>query len=461
MANGDYGQTRSVPDSPITSASANRLAVAWEAAIPGVGQMGNAATNPIVVGDTVYVGDLMTTVRAFDLATGAERWAETAKGKMFGPTGVAVGNGKVFAPVTESGNGPATHLAAFDAGSGRQLWSTRIATPGGQVDIQPVVHGRLVMTATVGFGPGHMGVLHALDEATGEIVWTFDTIDSPDLWGNSKLNAGGGAWYPPAIDTKAGIAYWGTGNPYPFPGAPGFPLGKSRPGDNLYTDSLLALDLATGKLLWHHQAVPHDLFDRDSVLTQLVPLPDGRQVVINAGKHGRVLGFDPESHELLYDTPVGMHRNDDRSEWEGELEVLPGGVGGVTTPMAAADGVLFASVVNAPITYKPDESSTGFGVKLGSYDSQLVAIDAATGRVLWDVPLPGDSFGGATVVGDLVFTSVFSGKILAFDRATGKEVWSHQADGGINGWPAVTGDMIIFPIGLGGTPKLLAFRLAS
>lgn len=459
MSNGDYGSTRSAPDSPITSETVDGLEVAWEAELPGAGQMGNGATNPVVVGDTVYVGDLTTSVRAFDLETGDERWAVEREGSMFGPAGAAVGWGKVFAPATEGGEGPATNIAAYDADDGEELWSTGITEPGDQVNIAPTVYDGLVLASSVGFPPGHRGILHALDEATGEIVWTFDTIDSDDLWGDPDVNAGGGAWYPPAIDTEAGVVYWGTGNPYPFPGTPDAPLGSGRPGDNLYTDSLLAVDLATGELLWYHQVIAHDLFDRDSMLTQLVPLPDGGQIVVNSGKHGRILGFDPDTHELLYDTAVGTHENDDVTEWEGDLKVFPGGTGGVVTPMAAADGVLFASVVNAPIVYRPDVTSLGFGTEFNTQDSQLVAVDAASGEIKWDIDLPGDSFGGATAVGDLVFTSVLSGQVLAFDRETGDEVWSHQLEGGINGWPAVADDTIIVPVGLGPTAKLVAFRL--
>ena len=119
-------------------------------------------------------------------------------------------------------------------------------------------------------------------------------------------------------------------------------------------------------------------------------------------------------------------------------------------------------MVNAPITYKgPEETSTGAGVALGKFDSRLVAVDAASGDIVWDAELPGDSFGGATVVNDLVFTSVITGKILALDRATGEIVivWEHQAPGGINGWPAVAGDKLIIPVGFGDPPVLLALGL--
>ncbi len=184
-------------------------------------------------------------------------------------------------------------------------------------------------------------------------------------------------------------------------------------------------------------------------------------MIISTGKLGRVIGLDPNGN-MLWDTPVGMHQNDDLDAFQGALEVLPGTLGGVVTPIAVADGVVYVPVVNAPITYTgPEQSSPGFESRLGSFNSQLVAIDAATGDILWDVELPGDSFGAATVVNDLVFTSVFSGLILALDRETGETVWTYQAPGFINGWPAFVEDMLIIPVGFGDPPVLLALALPS
>ena len=372
---------------------------------------------------------------------------------VFGPSGVAVGWDKVFA------NKGGTEIAAYGAQTGKELWATNLVGKGGAINIQPTVADGKVLAATSSLAkPGARGTLFALDQETGEVLWSFDTIESDDLWGHPELNSGGGAWYPPSVDLDKHVSYWGTSNPYPFPGAKGFPNGESRPGDNKWTDSILAIDLDTGELRWGHQAVAHDLFDRDTVLTAVADLDDEAQsqVIISTGKLGRVIGLDANG-KVLWDTQVGMHRNDAMTSFEGELDVLPGAAGGVLTPVAVADGVAYMSVVNAPITYAgPEESSSGAGARLGSFNSQFVAIDAAAGRILWDVELPGDSFGGATVLNDLVFTSVLSGLILALDRETGEMVWSYQAPGGINGWPAFVGDILIIPVGFGNPPVLLA-----
>ena len=132
------------------------------------------------------------------------------------------------------------------------------------------------------------------------------------------------------------------------------------------------------------------------------------------------------------------------------------------TPLAIADGTIYACVMNAPTEYAgPEETSFGLTVQLGTADSQMVAIDAATGEIGWQVDLPGDSFGGATVSGDLIFTSSFGGEILALDRATGATVWTYDAPGGINGWPAIAGDQLFVPVGMASPPQLLAFQLGG
>ena len=164
------------------------------------------------------------------------------------------------------------------------------------------------MLARLGF-PLAKPLLHALDAETGEVRWTFDTVLGDDLWGDPEVNSGGGAWMTPSIDVATGTIYWGIANPAPFPGTEAFPNGTSRPGPNLYTDSVVALDAATGELRWYHQAVPHDLFDWDLTHTLVVDLGDGEQVVVGTGKLGRVLGLDPARAAWVKPLPLvgGVH----------------------------------------------------------------------------------------------------------------------------------------------------------
>ena len=460
-ANLDLAGTRATTDSPIDSSTVDDLEVAWTFEVPDGGMAGALATTPVIVDDRVWVADLSSDVYALDLADGSEVLRIENGFGTFGPNGVAVDQRHVYvAPDTES-------VAAYDASTGEQGWRTPLTDEaGGAVNMQPLVVDGTVLAATSSLGrPGSRGTLFALGATSGDVEWSFDTIESPDLWGRPDINAGGGSWYPPAVDLDARRVYWGTSNPYPWPGLEAFPNGSSRPGDNRWTDSTLALDLDTGELVWGHQHRPHDLFDLDTALTALTTDAEGRQVVIASGKFGRVVALDPASGDVRWDTPVGVHENDDLDSFEGELTVYPGYVGGVTTPMAVADGVVYVAVVNAPtelpspsLSFEPD--APAFAVRNG----QMVAVDVDDGSIVWDVEVDGQAFGGATVVNDLVFGSTLTGELFALDRATGATTWSTQLDTGINAWPAVAGDTLVVPAGVttgDHPPQIVAYRLAS
>jgi glucose dehydrogenase len=461
-ANGDYASTRTVEDPRITSANVDDLELQWSYEAAGGAMFGNLTTTPLVVGDSVFVGDLTTKVHAIDRSTGKGRFVVGEETSIFGPTGVGVGWGRLFGTQANA-EGKGSMLVAYDAETGEEEWATDLGGNGGILNMQPSTYDGLVFASTSGYGAGTRATIYALDAETGAIVWDFPVIADEGLWGHPELNSGGGVWYPPTIDTERGIAYFGTGNPYPFPGAEGFPNGSSRPGDNKWTDSMVALDIETGELAWGRQAIAHDIFDRDSMLSARVDVEiDGedRPLAISTGKLGIVSGLDADTGEVVWRTEVGTHQNDELTEIDGPTLVYPGSLGGVQTPLAIADGTIYACVMNAPTEYAgPEETSYGLTVQLGTADSQMVAIDAATGEIAWEVDLPGDSFGGATVSGDLIFTSSFGGEILALDRATGATVWSYDAPGGINGWPAIAGDQLFVPVGMASPPQLLAFQL--
>lgn len=458
----DYANSRARTDSTITTATIERLEPAWSVPLPGAGAYGNASSTPVIVGNTVFVQDLGSNVRAIDLKTGAVRWTHRYDTFQIGPNGPAVGYGNAYVA-----NGP-NEIAALDMGTGKELWSTDITTTETDgVDIQPTVVAGLVLAATVPislkgqYQGGDRGKLWALDAKTGEKVWTFDTIKSPDLWGNPELNSGGGAWYPPAVDVERGLVYWAVANPAPFAGTPEFPKGSSRPGPNLYTNSVVALHVRTGKLAWYHQGVPHDLFDHDLQLAAMWKPRDGQDAVIGTGKLGRVIVLDPDTGTRRSDTPVGIHRNDDPETFDAPTEVMPGFFGGVLTPPAVADGVVYTAVLNAPSKEEPNVNHNLGGTELGTMPGEVAAVDVRTGKRLWSTPIDGDPLGGALVLGDLVVTGTFQGNVVALDRGDGHIVRTFAAPGGINGWPAATRDTIVWPIGMGKTPSLVAYRLAA
>ncbi|UCE85992.1 MAG: PQQ-binding-like beta-propeller repeat protein [Deltaproteobacteria bacterium] len=461
LPNRDYANRRATTDSPITSANVAELEVAWRFPTPGFGGFGNLSTNPIVVGDAVYLQELSSEIHALERATGAPRWQKTMQLFSPGPNGVAVGYGRLFAA---NGQG---EVVAFDAATGEELWrQTLRRTRSEGIDIQPVVFDRRVYVSTVPislgglYAGGDTGVLHALDVATGAVLWSFDTVDSPDVWGNPSVNSGGGAWYPPAIDAERRITYWGTGNPAPFPGVPDFPNGTSRPGPNLYTDSALAIDSASGELLWYHQVLPHDLLDHDFMLIALAEVA-GEPVVVGAGKTGTVHAFRADTGDELWKVPVGEHFNDTLDAYPigAKLLVSPGIFGGVITPFAIADGVVYVPVLNFATPYQGDLFDLFPFAGLESATSEVVALDLATGATLWTRDLPRPNFGATTVVNDLVFTSTYDGTLYALDRASGATRWTDRPGAGINAWPAVAGDTILFPAGVGASPELIAYRL--
>jgi outer membrane protein assembly factor BamB len=452
----DYENTRDAGSSPLNARSIPRLVTAWT--VPMTGAL---TTAPIILGDRIYVEDDSGSVVSIDRSTGHVIWRSTALGFSIGPDGAVVGWGKVFAATSDG-------AAALSAATGRVLWNRRLTTTGTEgVDIQPTVVDGLVLMATVPVGTGGIykggdrGWLYALHASSGKTAWSFDTVASPDLWGNPAVNSGGGAWYPPSIDEAANRVYWGTANPAPFPGTPEFPNGTSRPGSNLYTDSTVALNLRTGHLEWYYQATSHDIFDRDFVHTMIVNVPHSdRRVVVGTGKSGLVVGLDPESGRLLWHTLVGLHSNGELRALAGPTVVLPGTFGGVLTPPASANGIVYVATLNAPDTLYPDMTAY-FGGKIGTHPGDVVALNGANGKVLWDTKVAGDPTGAATVVNDLVLTATDQGTLVALDRTTGRIVWKHALPGSVNGWLSVAGNLVVIPIGGTHPSEVLALRLPA
>lgn len=465
-ANQNLSNTRSLTAPAIDLSNVAKLGPSWFLPVEGVSEWGALATNPVVVGDILYFEDLKSNVYAVDNKTGKQLWVTKNDLDIAGPAGVAVGSDKIFAVKGHF------DIVALDL-NGKELWSTNLSNSQNiGVDIQPVVYKDMVFVSTVPgvsnqnfYKGGSFGVIYALDQNTGKVIWSFDTVDSKDIWGNQQVNSGGGAWYPPAIDAATGIMYWGIGNAGPWPGTKEFPNGSSRPGDNLYTSSIVALDSKDGKLLWHNQVAPHDLFDYDFQISPILATVDiagvKQDIVIGAGKMGKVVAFDRKTGKTIWSTPVGIHKNDDLKQLpEGVTEVAPSPLGGVETVMAYAGGIVYAPYVDLTVQYTSTEFvASSFNISAAK--GGLAAIDASSGKILWDKKLDSMNVGAATVVNDLVFTSTYNGKIYAFNAKTGEQVWEYQAPGGINGWPAVSGDTLLFPVGVGPTPMILAFKVGG
>jgi alcohol dehydrogenase (cytochrome c) len=350
---------------------------------------------------------------------------------------------------------------ALSAATGRQLWSRHLTSATEQfVDIAPVVWEGLVFTSTVGFPPGGRGAIYALDAATGAVRWKFDTIREP--WQHPLEAGGGGLWYPVSVDAD-GRLYAGNSNPQPWGGSPERPNGAAFPGPVLYTNSLLVLDARSGRLLWHDQVTPHDIRDYDFGATPILATVEGDELVLGAGKAGRVIAWDRETRRRRWATAVGLHRNDRGPLPARRVTVCPGLFGGVLTPMAYAEGRLFVPVVDLCGWGSATSRQPLTTVVPSRGKGRMVALDAATGRALWVRRLQSPDFGCATVSNDVVFTSTFDGNVYAFAAADGKVGWRTRMRAGVNACPAVLGDLVLFGAGApragGVTPELVAYGL--
>ena len=265
--------------------------------------------------------------------------------------------------------------------------------------------------------------------------------------------------------------YVGTGNPVPFPGAEGLPWGKSRPGPDLYTDSLVKLDAKTGRLEWFMQATPHDLYDWDFQDPPILATVGGKELAIGSGKSGLVIAVDAKTGKVVWKTPVGKHNGHDedgllamRGEF-GKLPkqatVYPGILGGVIAPMAASKTTLFVPVVNHPLTVENGET-VGEGQELGG---EMVALDLATGKEEWNETYEEPAFGAPVAVNDMVFFTTLEGTLHGLDAGTGGEVWSASLPAGSNSGVVASGDSLVvaagIPVAEGQVPSLVAFHLGG
>jgi outer membrane protein assembly factor BamB len=455
LPNADFAGTRAASGTAIDAASAGNLRVRWRFALREQPSFsGIYASTPVADGTKVYVQDLRSNVYALDRSTGAVRWTRWYRAPNDGPNGLAVDDGRVYG-ATDS------DAFALSAATGRELWRRHLTSATEQlVDIAPVVWNDTVFLSTVGYSPGGRGAIYALDAATGAVQWKFVTIERP--WLHPLEAGGGGLWYPVSVDDR-GRLYAGTSNPTPWGGTRRRPNGGAFPGPALYTDSLLVLDANTGRLLWHDQVTPHDVRDYDFQTTPILAAVDGTDVVFGAGKAGRVIAWDRSTRQRRWTTLVGLHQNDTGPLPRRRVTVCPGLLGGVETPMAYADGRLFVPVVDLCGWGRADAQQPLTELDPAPGRGRLVALDAGTGRVLWERLLPSPNFGCATVARDVVFTSTYDGTVYGLSARDGRIVWRARMRAGVNACPAVVGDMVLFGAGVrrpgGGTPELVAFGL--
>ncbi|MBB1631420.1 PQQ-binding-like beta-propeller repeat protein [Cupriavidus sp. UME77] len=478
-SNGSYVQTRYYPGSQINTKNVAKLkpAFLFQTAV-----LESMETAPIVVNGVMFLTTSYNHVYAIDAVTGKEFWHY--KHKMgpittfcCGPNnrGVAVSGDRLFMGTLDA------KLVALDAKTGKLLWETQIADPelGYSETMAPVVVDDKILIGTNGGEYGIRGFLKAYSATDGKLLWTFYTIPEKghegvwatkdatgrdmkrdiaaekkqlaDKGGDFYKALGGGVWMPPAIDRKNKMAIFVVGNPSPDL------YGAIRPGDNLYTDSMVAVDLDTGAYKWHSQYIAHDVWDLDAVSPPiLVDVRDknGQMIpgVIHGGKTGHVYVHDRRDGRLIRFSQAMIPQED---MWTlptaNGARMLPGANGGVEwSPMAfnPKTRMAYAANLHQPMTYQV-EASPYPGGKLwlgGAFKTipaeaqwgKLSAVNIDTGKVVWDYKTDQPLIGGVlATAGGLVFNGEGNGLFRAFDAATGKKLWEYQCGAGVNA-PAVS-----------------------
>jgi alcohol dehydrogenase (cytochrome c) len=464
--NYDLSNTRDTTNSDINATNVAKLSPMWRFKLPYIGEFGAYASNPIVLDGVVYIEDPDSNVYALNQQTGKVMWTHLYKSPTpsGGPNGLALGYGMLFGATEGS-------AFALDAKTGKQLWMHHLTDNKNEgIDMAPQLYdGKMLISTIPGsatnfYHPGALGIVYSLNAKTGKTIWRFNTIKGGyKLFGNPKVNSGGGLWYPPSVDSS-GRVFMGVANPAPYPGTPKFPNGSSHPGRDLYTDSLVALNGATGKLLWFQQVTPHDFRDYDFQVAPIVrsQMINGKETetVIGAGKAGKVVAFRADNGKRLWTRNVGIHKFDSGPfPLKKAVCYEPGFLGGMETPMAASGNLVFVPWVDLCF------DATATGIKsaggLNGGTGGLAAINSATGNIVWQSHLPSPAYGAATVANDVVFTSTLAGTIYAFDAATGKTLFTTKGPAGINSFPAVTKNMLIIGAGASGAIKNPKYQIVA
>lgn len=474
LPNGDLSNTRNVKG-PITSKNVKDLKPGWSLPLgqESASQFGTYAASPVVVKDVIYSQDLASNVSAIDLQTGEVLWKKLYASPDQGPNGVNVGGGRVYGVTADS-------AFALDQKTGKEVWKVKLIRNAGEgLDMAPGYHGGLVYASTVPgnngkfYGGGTKGILYALDAKTGAKKWTFDTAPT-HTWSKDKdnidINLGGGLWHTPAFDQQ-GYMYFGVGNPGPFPGTDDDPWGSSRPGKNLYTNSLVKLNAKTGKLKWYYQVIPHDIYDWDFQNPPMLTKVKGRPAVVESGKVGYVVALDRATGKVLWKRAVGVHNGHDKdpiyaykkqySKLKLGEEIYPGRLGGVIAPTSTDGKRVYVPVVNNSVTWTTQDKDQAQDSQQST--GELVALDLDTGKIVWKVQFQTAAYGATTVTNDVVFATTFDGIVHAVNAKNGKMLWEQQLPASTNTGIAVHDNTIIAPAGLaagqGQTPAIVTYTL--
>ncbi|WP_342727802.1 methanol/ethanol family PQQ-dependent dehydrogenase [Bradyrhizobium sp. B097] len=431
-------------------------------------------SQPLVYQGVLYVTTHNATI-AIDAKTGKQIWktkveypAETPRIVCCGiiNRGAALYDGKLFRTTLDA------NVIALDAKTGKELWREKAADikEGYSMTVAPLVADGVVITGISGAEFGTRGFIDGWDPATGKRLWRTYSIPTPDepggdTWKGDTWKLGGGStWITGSYDAELNTVYWGIGNPGPFNSA-------VRPGDNLYTCSVLALDPKTGKIKWHYQFSPNNPFDYDSVAEMVLAdmNVEGKptKVLMDANRNGFFYVLDRTNGKLLaanpyvnvnwatgvdlktgrpIETDVAKDARDGK-----KVTVYPSILGGKNwepmsfnpqTGLAYANTLAFGGKYKSePVTFKQGEWYLGMDLtdpwEWGTGPrGHLKAIDPMTGKAKWEAPSDIPRFSGVlSTAGGVVFSGQLTGEFEAFDADTGKKLWQFQTGSGIEGQP--------------------------
>jgi alcohol dehydrogenase (cytochrome c) len=448
MYNGDYSSDRYSPLAAINRDNIGELHQTCEALL---GDAGSFQSGPLVVGDTLFVTTVHTTV-ALSAVDCTVRWRHVyaALGDEPFPNnrGVAYADGKLFRGTADG------RLLALDASNGKELWRIKAADSGqGEYfAASPLVWERRVIIGPGGGDFGIRGRVCAFETDTGEQAWCFHTVPGPgevnyDTWRDAGAfrHGGGSTWSTYTLDAESGELFVSVGNP-----APDFNPG-ARPGDNLYTDSMVVLDVRTGALRWYYQLDPNDGLDYDlTAAPLLVTDRAGRRRIALGSKDGFVYLIDRESHQLVWKTPVTSIKRPSAPPPAGGVYACPGEFGGVQWNGPAysslADQVYVGSVdwcatfSSGAQRYAPMTAYLGTAAAFKQDEAQSGWIYAltASGEVAWRYHADSPVLSGVTpTASGLLFSGEAAGNLLVFDAARGT-LLHKQALGGSMGGGIIT-----------------------
>ncbi len=473
----DLANTRYVPLTQVTAANVASLVPAWvhHSRIPH-----SSESNPLVVDGVMYVSSALNHVFAIDARTGRQKWEYIHDFRTTvdccGPInkGVTVYGGRVFMATADA------RLVALDAATGRREWDVQVGDneAGYHMTGSPLAVDGKVIAGVSGGEQGCRCYVDAYDAATGARVWRWYTIPSPaegGWWGtwrtgdgfgaswsrdiareradsakypDSWQHGGGPAWHHPAYDPALGLLYVNVGNPAPDLD------GTERPGDNLYTDCVVALDVKTGKVRWYYQMVSHDLWDYDpSPPPVLVDVRDetGKMVpaVAQAGKVPWVYVLDRRTGKPIRRSDEYLPtQNLFVPPTEAGVMIMPGTLGGTDWSPTSFDphtGWLYLASNVLPMLYKKSpeplrQPAQWWGgsvtVSPSGTSGLITAIDLNTGKVAWQTPTVMPLLSGVTVTaGGVLFAGLSDDKLAAYDARTGRQLWTGAAPAGVNAPP--------------------------